>query len=459
MTTAATERDDGPARGGFAECIERPPTGRRIVHDDRGERFAQRRFDGRAPIVVDLHQVEERAEHAVDADQAFGAGPRPSGVECQLQGVDPSRRPGRGVRVVGSQRAPRVGECLGRGPRRLGGFDFGDQRFLDTAGRVALATEPVGRLVQGGDPLGERVRTPLVTADLVEQAVQAGADRPQLATDLGRRARRGEPAPSVGATAASAVLRSLSKRRSSISSSSISGRTATMSAATISSSSRNRTASASRLATRSASSSWPGSRSSDRRRSASTAASPRARSRNCSTRASRSPVSLCPRADSSASIAITEVSSPASDDFSSLSAVALSRRVVDSDSSRTRQAAISRPATNVFSAVSSVISDPCRSAAAAWRSSGRSWRRTSRSRSCTRSRLASVASSRRSAFSLRRRNFRTPAASSMIARAVLGARVQHGVDLALADDHVLLTADAGIGRAVPARRADGTGRR
>ena len=61
-------------------------------------------------------------------------------------------------------------------------------------------------------------------------------------------------------------------------------------------------------------------------------------------------------------------------------------------------------------------SSPWRRAASAWRSSGRSWRRTSRSRSCSRSRLASVASSRRSAFSLRLRNFRTPAASSMIAR-------------------------------------------
>ena len=57
-----------------------------------------------------------------------------------------------------------------------------------------------------------------------------------------------------------------------------------------------------------------------------------------------------------------------------------------------------------------------RRAASAWRSSGRSWRRTSRNRSCRRNRLASVASSRRSAFSLRLRYLRTPAASSMIAR-------------------------------------------
>ena len=61
-------------------------------------------------------------------------------------------------------------------------------------------------------------------------------------------------------------------------------------------------------------------------------------------------------------------------------------------------------------------------------------------------RLPSVAASRRSAFSLRLRYFRTPAASSMIEPPVLGPGVEHGVDLALADDHVLLAADAGVGQ-------------
>ena len=69
-----------------------------------------------------------------------------------------------------------------------------------------------------------------------------------------------------------------------------------------------------------------------------------------------------------------------------------------------------------------------------------------------------MASRRRSAFSLRLRYLRTPAASSMIAAAVLGAGVEHGVDLALADDDVLLAADAGVGEQLldveqPARHA------
>ncbi len=45
------------------------------------------------------------------------------------------------------------------------------------------------------------------------------------------------------------------------------------------------------------------------------------------------------------------------------------------------------------------------------------------------------------------------------APAVLGAGVEHRVDLALADDHVLLAADAGVARAAPGCRAAGRARR
>ena len=97
-------------------------------------------------------------------------------------------------------------------------------------------------------------------------------------------------------------------------------------------------------------------------------------------------------------------------------------------------------------------------AAAAWRSSGRIWRRTSRTRSPRRSRFSSVAASRRSARSRRRRCLSTPAASSMMARRSSGRAFEDGVELALADDHVLLAADARVREQLldveqPARRA------
>ena len=77
---------------------------------------------------------------------------------------------------------------------------------------------------------------------------------------------------------------------------------------------------------------------------------------------------------------------------------------------------------------------------------GLSWRRSSAVRSVSRVRLACIASSLRSAFSLRLRCLRTPAASSMKARRSSGLRRQHRVELALPDDDVHLAADAGVGQ-------------
>ena len=44
-----TERDDRSARRRIAQRIEGAAPGRRIVHDDRGERFTERGLDGRSP--------------------------------------------------------------------------------------------------------------------------------------------------------------------------------------------------------------------------------------------------------------------------------------------------------------------------------------------------------------------------------------------------------------------------
>ena len=85
-----------------------------------------------------------------------------------------------------------------------------------------------------------------------------------------------------------------------------------------------------------------------------------------------------------------------------------------------------------------------RRATSAWRPSGLSWRRISLSRSLSRVRLPSVESSLRSAFSLRLRCLRTPAASSMKPRRSSGVACRICVELALPDDHVHLAADAGV---------------
>ena len=82
----------------------------------------------------------------------------------------------------------------------------------------------------------------------------------------------------------------------------------------------------------------------------------------------------------------------------------------------------------------------------ACRPSGLSRRPSSPVRSTSRVRLACIASSLRRAFSLRRRCFRTPAASSISARRVSGPGVDDLVELALPDDDVHLPAEAGVGQ-------------
>ena len=99
----------------------------------------------------------------------------------------------------------------------------------------------------------------------------------------------------------------------------------------------------------------------------------------------------------------------------------------------------------------------CERAAAAWRSRGRIWRRTSRTRSPRRSRFSAVAASRRSARSRRRRCFEHAGRLLDDGPPVLGTGVEHGVELALADDHVLLAAHARVAQQLldveqPARR-------
>ncbi len=219
-------------------------------------------------------------------------------------------------------------------------------------------------------------------------------------------------------------------------------------------------ASASRVAMTPWSTNAPRSRSMPRRRSASSDDRPRAFSNSDSNWASESPRSSPPMAVSRASVARTAVSSPAS---SALTLALVGGRARSAAAPRRRGAVrrpvSSRPATWTRSACSSATTPPWRRAASAWRSSGRSWRRTSRSRSCSRVRLASVDASRRSLFSLRRAVLQHAGGLLDDRAPLLGPGVEHGVDLALADDHVLLATDAGVGRAAPGCRAAGTARR
>ena len=95
------EREHGAVGVGLAQRGERRRRGAGIGHDHRGERLAERSFDGRFPTVLDAHEVEQRAEHAVahalEIGEVVGARPGVGQVERHLQRLDPCRARGRGL--------------------------------------------------------------------------------------------------------------------------------------------------------------------------------------------------------------------------------------------------------------------------------------------------------------------------------------------------------------------------
>ena len=185
----------GTAHVGVAQRGERSPGSGTAVDDDGGERLAQRRFDRRLPAAVDLDDVEQRAEHAVDPGEPLGPGP----------GIGPHRAP---------TGAPRPGPPLATTPRTHRG-DAGCTARIGPRPRPATArparsrrraaTPPTpaaehsraetfrlrGQLF---DPHAELVGAGGGAPQLALAALDPGADRAELAAHLGRSARRLRPA-------------------------------------------------------------------------------------------------------------------------------------------------------------------------------------------------------------------------------------------------------------------------
>ena len=172
--------------------LERAPAESGAVDDDRVQRLAERGLDRRLPPVVDLDEVEQRAEHAVDIGEALGAGTGPGDVERQLQRLD-ARRPAR--RDLG-----RLLACL-RSPTRSCGL--GDATAAPRPARPrrrAASRRPRRRrsrraAARSRRRAGRRVRATAsaalgTPAQLALAALDGRAHRPQLAAHLGRRAGR-----------------------------------------------------------------------------------------------------------------------------------------------------------------------------------------------------------------------------------------------------------------------------
>ena len=256
----------------------------------------------RPPTAVDLHQVQQRAEHAVDV--ARGARRPPGPGRRPAPGRAP--RPGRAHAVAARPRpraaAPRV---LGGRPRRACAAPCCVQRASTSGASASSACRDQPRRprrppVELGVPVGQRRQRRLGREPGRSSSACAGPLRRAWSsprTSAAARAARvasGRPAVLASVPSAVAVGRRARRPPRSTSSSSracSSGSRARRASATAASSDRSRAASASRLAATLASMSCTRSRSRLRRRSSRTADSPRARSRSCSTRTSASPTS------------------------------------------------------------------------------------------------------------------------------------------------------------------------
>ena len=108
------------------------------IDDDRGKRVTSRRLDRGLPAGIDLHQIEQRADHTVEVGQSLGTRPGARVIEGEAQGLRPSR--------------PRMAIAVGGAQRRLGVRDLLLRR------RLVAAPRPPG--AGRGDPLQPRPPPP-----------------------------------------------------------------------------------------------------------------------------------------------------------------------------------------------------------------------------------------------------------------------------------------------------------
>ncbi len=190
----SAEGQDRPADGVVAfgvEGADRRPSRVDAVDDDRRERLARRRLDGRLPAGVDLDEVEQRADDSVDGCQALGAGPSAGLVEGEAEGLG-ACGPRVTIAVGRPERGLGLGDpILGRGAVLLGRPEALDERSLRLLGGGGLVAQPScfgvqpsELLLQRGEPglgLGRAPASPRSTPD----RSAASSPRPSAARPVG----------------------------------------------------------------------------------------------------------------------------------------------------------------------------------------------------------------------------------------------------------------------------------
>ncbi len=203
--------EDAAAHVHLVEVVEGAPRRPGVGDDHRGERLAQRGLGRRLPAGIDLDQVEQRAERAVDVAQVLGAGPGAGGVERQGEGIGP----GAPLRVPFGRGRPRRARVLGGRQRRdvrdLCGFERGQERRLGLLGLREPGSRGLGGLVERGVPFAQRRQRGLGPGQPLLVGLVGAAPSVELAPHLGRGPRRpGGVGPTgravVGAGAAGQVV-------------------------------------------------------------------------------------------------------------------------------------------------------------------------------------------------------------------------------------------------------------
>ena len=184
----STGSEDGTAGVGRLERFERSLRRLGVLDHDGGQGLAERRLDGLLPTLIDLDQVEEGAEHTVDAGEPFGAGTCVCGVEGELKGFDPSRRSRRRLVGVGAFGGEAFDVGVGLDAGVFGGGDLIDERRLDRLGLRTVGPQPFGVGLELFDAAGELFAPCGGTTTLALAAFDTVPDRAQLAAHLGGRA-------------------------------------------------------------------------------------------------------------------------------------------------------------------------------------------------------------------------------------------------------------------------------
>jgi hypothetical protein len=179
------ERQHGTGAGLVQDLERHPGAARAAAHHHRGEDRPERRLHRQLPAGIDLDHVEEGAERALDVPEALGAGAGACRVEGLAERLGP-RRPGVALGVC--RPARRLGVLqrhLGLGPCRGRGLPRGGERRDGRLGVGQRRPQPLGLGSRPLDPCVERRQARRGPAHLAAGPVRGPAQGGELTPHLG----------------------------------------------------------------------------------------------------------------------------------------------------------------------------------------------------------------------------------------------------------------------------------